>query len=234
VELLTQNEMPYILFTSDFDYYHAAQYFGLIIDIRNIIKDYEQENFYLPVISFSDSHPEVIQNLINQEISIQHELIHIKDFFNILDKNPDYTGDLMRYGLFFEVKNEDLEKSIDFEVRKLFLIEPNGLTHDYNNNERLIYDQFMGRLMKYSCSTLEEYLQMKMLTYIDEIKSLFKNKFKNENERIETEFEKSINKYGTGIFNDNPYQNYKSLKEGYSSKLLSYTISSMKEDSHGR
>lgn len=228
VELKTEFEIPYILFTSDFDNYHAAQYLGFVIDIRQIITNYTDENFYLPVVSFCDSHPEFVQKLINKKISIQHEVIHIRDFFEILENDPNYTRDLLNYGLYFPVKNQDIEKSVNFEVKKLFLIEPNGLTHDHASYERYVYEQFMGRLMKYKCDDLHEYLQMKMKNYLDEYISLFKNKFRNESERIDKEFEKSINQYGKSIFGDNPFQQYQTIKKEYAGKLLNYSVSNFK------
>ena len=80
------------------------------------------------------------RKLINRELSILHETAQIKDILDLIEKQPDYPETVHKYNMNNDdLSLQDLEKSIDFEISKLFYLEPRALSMDFANGLILIF-----------------------------------------------------------------------------------------------
>jgi len=52
---------------------------GLFVKITSIIPNYKKSFYYLPVIVMCNDYDDRIKGFINKELSIEHEVQHIKD-----------------------------------------------------------------------------------------------------------------------------------------------------------
>ena len=98
----------------------SAMTLGLFVKITSIIPNYKKPFYYLPVIVMCDDYDDRVKGLINRELSIGHELQHIKDILDLIKQYPDYPEKSFKFGINSITEVEDLVESIDFEMFKLF------------------------------------------------------------------------------------------------------------------
>lgn len=229
LQVIETNPYPYILIELDILGEFAAQFLGIFLDIREYFTWYEQENFYLAVIACPADYLPNIKKYVNKNVSIAHELLHIRDIIDIIENEPGYLEKVFRYG--FENIHDplDLEKSIEFETGKTFKIEPQALENDFQNGENLIFTPFIfGMIMKYKCETKDEYIQLSMSNYIMDLQEMYIEKFKEAQDKIKEYFTNSVNRHGREIFGDKAYEQIVELKKGSANRMLRYETSGMK------
>lgn len=217
--LLKDEEFPYVLFSIETDQVFAAQMVGLLLEIDSLVPEYTEE-YYLPVIAMARNYDSEINHLINQENSVAHELIHIRDILSLIEDDPSYIQRLNRYGINVVEDVEDLQESIDFEVFKIFHLEPQAFESDFSKGERTIRTLFLGKILAYECETEQEYVEMQMRNYVGNLSGFYKEKFPDEDEAIEKHIKASVIKYGKDIFGEEPLQRLEELHRMYSVKML--------------
>ena len=218
---------PYILLRIETDQVFAAQMVGLLLQIHHILPEYT-DHYYLPVITMANGYDPQIKNLINQDNSITHELIHIKDILSLIDKDPSYLQRITLYNLNKLESSECLSESIDIEVFKIFYLEPQAFENDFNHGEKTIRTVFLGKLMEYECETKQEYIEMQISDYLGNLSGAYKNKFPNDKELIENQIASSVIKYGEDVFGTTPLEKLKKVRKAYPPKMLSSMLNARK------
>ncbi|UZW16042.1 hypothetical protein OSC52_09575 [Clostridium pasteurianum] len=230
IQFMCKNDFPYILITENNtgrnNIVYAAKYIGLFLNLQKIIVDYKQL-YYLPVIAIPAEYDKYIEKYVEKHLAIEHELIHVKDILQIIDTDDKYLSNVYNYALSNIKSVENIEKSIDFEIYKIFKLEPRALSSDYKGGLCMIYSDFIFGIAKYKCTSLEEYLQMEIYNYLSNLKSTYIEKFENNKKIIENIFKEKINKYGNEIYGENPYAEYKKVKDEFIHKLLKYSTENM-------
>jgi len=207
----------------------AARMTGLFLDDVSNITGYEGQ-FYLPVICLHEFLPEKIAVLINVELSIEHELIHIRQIFELISIDSTYLHRVKKYGMENIKDINQIPDSIDLEVFKLFYLEPEAMKFDFDHGEITIRTQFMGKIMEYDCASVEEYTQMKIADYIDNFKEVYHKKFSDyPYEKLVSFFDESIKKYSGTVLGLDPIATLKKLDDSYPNKMLNGTLMKLKE-----
>lgn len=231
LEIRDEMTLPYILITVDYQKeilgYFVGAMIGVTFDkacIRDIHPPYRDDYFYLPVIVIPQTYPDIAKEYYSEEHSIAHELIHIADILQWIDDEPTYIDHVLQYG--HETVTEDtLGSSIDFEVQKIFKLEPRAMGNDFENGEDMIIEPFLfGVSMKYQCQTKTEYIEIKMADYITNLKEMYVKKFQHRKETIEHLFKESIEKYGKTIFGHTPYTTLQKVHTEKAVKMLEYSM----------
>ncbi|ETR70182.1 MAG: hypothetical protein OMM_08993, partial [Candidatus Magnetoglobus multicellularis str. Araruama] len=116
-------------------------------------KAYENAYFYLPIIAKPNRIPEIAKKYYSEENAIKHELIHINDMLKWIEEDSAYIENSILYNQ-NAVTEDTVEKSIAFEIEKIFKLEPRAIEHDYENGENLIIQPFIDdQYLTYKCKT---------------------------------------------------------------------------------
>ncbi len=224
--IVADESLPHILCRVNAAGTFAAVMLGLFVDIRPILPHYTDPHYYLPLVILRDETNERMQRLINQKLALQHELLHLQDMLRLIQERPDYPTQSYRYGLHSVTVREELPKSIDLELFKLFYIEPPAMRLDYRSGERHIlipFDANARIAVRYDCETMEEYVAMNMHSYITGLADNFKARFENDakaTELIDAEIERGLKRYGRGVFGTNPSKGFAEVEQASKPKIL--------------
>lgn len=210
---------PYILLKIETEQIFAAQMVGVLLKIDSLLPEYIDE-YYFPVIAIARNYDSEINHLINQEYSVTHELLHIKDILSLIENDPSYISRLGKYGINMLESVEDLQESIDFEVSKIFYLEPQAFRSDFSNGEKILRTMFFGKILEYECETEQEYVEMQMSSYLGNLSEAYKDKFPDEDTAIKNHIDASAVKYGKDVFGEAPLEKLTELRKKYSLKMM--------------
>lgn len=229
LQIIEETPYPYILLELDIVGEFAAQFLGLFLDIHKYFLWHDAENFYLPAIAYPHEYHRGIKQYVNKEVSIAHELLHLRDIIESIENEPGYLEKVYRYGFENVEDTSDLEESIAFEVGKIFRIEPKALANDFKNGEKMIFEPFfLGMVMKYKCSTEDEYIRLSMCNYIVDLQEMYCEKFGEAEDKIKEYFMNSVNRHGREIFGENPYERVLEIKGGTRDRMLNFETRDLK------
>jgi len=227
LEIIEDGKLPYILvnvdYNEDFIGYFSSAMIGIFMEkafAAEIDTNYDKEYFYLPVIAKPCQVPEIAKKYFSEEIAVQHELMHLSDILEWISKEPEYIENAIRYS-YESATAENIDKSIDFEVRKIFALEPQAIGNDFSRGEDIIIVPFLFDIfLKYKCRTKTEYIQMKMSDYITDLREMYLKNFSDRKDSVEDFFRKSVEKYGKKIFGRFPYDELKNVNKEKTKKML--------------
>lgn len=113
------NGIKYIECSIDTQEIFHAVMIGFILDITKIEPEYDKKYYYMPVIMFCTTYEDHINKYIDKHQSTRHELMHLKDILDLIEKDPEFTEKVMRYSMNKQdLAVDDLPKSIEFEMSK--------------------------------------------------------------------------------------------------------------------
>jgi hypothetical protein len=235
LEIIDDHELPYILVTIDHqndlrEGYFASVMIGLYIEKEFIIEidsSFNNTYFYLPIIAKPNKMPEIAKKYYSEENAIKHELIHINDILKWIEEDPTYIENAIQYNQNVVTK-DTLEKSITFEIEKIFKLEPRAMELDYENGEDLIIQPFIGdNYLTYKCKAKEEYVKLKIAEYLLPLKKAYIDKFPEKKDTIDFIFLENLDQYGKKIFGNNPYSELEKVNSDLASKLISSNLDSL-------
>jgi hypothetical protein len=226
-DVLMDDDLPYIFCTIKSEEIFCAQMIGLIIDSDELEPKYTRPVYYLPAILMRNDFQEDTDGLLKKDRILQHELRHVHDILSYIEKYPDFPENYRKFGMSGDVSIEDLPKSMDMELSKLFFLEPAASKLDYNNGETYILinldDTFNGKLGCYHCRDINEYVGLQMKSNLYRIRMRYQMKYPNDkmaSKFIEQELNKALNKYGKDVFGQNPVQGLKDLEKRTSVPIM--------------
>lgn len=214
VILEMDNQFPYILLKIVTDQVVAAQMIGVFINIESLLPEYT-DSYYLPVIAIGINYELKYRKLINLQNTIEHELLHIKDVLFLIENDPTYYDRLMKYTLIQQENNEYLKESIDLEVFKIFNLEPQACGSDFDKGEKVIRVEFQGIMHEYECKTKQEYVEMQLVSYLNNILKICYDKFPEKRNEIHDYLQSSITKHGKNVYGLTPMTGFKKACEIY-------------------
>jgi hypothetical protein len=95
----------------------------------------------------------------------------LHDVLAWLEEDPEYVERALQFGL-EHVKEEFLAQAMDFEIEKVFRLEPPALRNDYQAGETTIYEHaFLGLIKNYHCKSEEEFLEWQLRRYVFAVKA---------------------------------------------------------------
>ncbi len=229
LEIIENKTLSYIFITADYQHdvggCYAAAMIGVYLEkrfITEIDEEYNHDYFYLPVIIKPDKLPEIAKKYYSEEIAVKHELIHVADMLQWINDDPEYIEKAIEY-CYESATEENIEKSIDFEVKKIFRLEPQAMGNDFDSGEDMIIEPFLfGVYMKYTCKSRAEYIKIKVADYIINLQTMYEKNFSDKKKSVEQFFQKSVMKYGKKIFGNAPYNKLKKVKRDKVEKLLKF------------
>ena len=137
-DVLVDDDLPYIFCTIKSEEMFCAQMIGLIIDSDELEAKHTRSVYYLPAILMRNDFEEDADGLLKKDRILQHELQHVHDILSYIERYPEFPENYRKFGMSGDVSIEDLPKSMDMELSKLFILEPAASRLDYNNGETYI------------------------------------------------------------------------------------------------
>lgn len=226
VEIRREEEFPYIYCQIVTEELFSAVMIGFFADISSLIPEYKEPHYYLPVVAFCEDYEEHISRLIDKRLAIEHEVQHVKDILELIRQYPDFPEKSFRYGFNSISSVDELHESIDFEMFKLFHIEPAAMRHDYqagDNSILIAFDDEGKEVVRYECDSVEEYVGMNINTYMRKLKGAYKDKLEEEDnisQRIDMAIDLALARYGKEIFGPDPVKGLHEFKRRYGMKFL--------------
>ena len=234
--VIDDTPLPYILTTVDYQDSDMGYFAGVMIGITleqscimALDTTYSYKNFYLPLIAKPCTYPDIAKAYYSEEQAIRHELMHVADMLCWINDEPEYLDNVLLYS--YEAATEEtLQDSIDFEVKKIFTLEPQALQDDYESGEDMLIEPFIfGRYMKYRCTTQQEYLEIKLSDYVSDLKDMYMKSYPQKRGDIEHFFDKSVGQHGGHIFGNSPYETLQHVRKDKIQKMLTYSIEAVKQ-----
>jgi len=226
IEICRKNDFRYISCQIKTEEVFSAQMIGFFVEITSIIPGYEKPYYYLPVVVFCCDYDDRIMGFIDRELSLEHELLHIKDMLELIKQYPDYPEKSYRYGINSITDVKDLSKSIDLEMFKIFFVEPPAMRCDFDKGEFCIlipFDDKAEKVIRYECDSRDEYVGISIDSYLMRIRRNYKVKFENNEEAskmVDEEIDRALTCYGTGVFGRDPINGLTELRKKTAIKLL--------------
>ncbi len=226
VEIRREEGFPYIYCQVVTEELFSAVMIGFFPDISSLIPEYKQPRYYLPIVAFCEEYEPHISRLIDKRLSIAHEVQHVKDMLELIRQYPDFPEKSYRYGFNSISTVDELHESIDFEMFKLFHIEPAAMRHDYHAGDHSFLIALDGEgkeVVRYECDSMSEYVGMKINTYMLRLTGAYEEKFAAEDnisKRIEVEMNLALARYGKDIFGPDPVKGLDKFKRQYGMKFF--------------
>ena len=174
---------------------------GIFVEINSIVQQWNGV-FYLPIMITREVINEKLKSFVSPEMLKEHELHHLQHIIEHIDKCPDYIEDSMRYNA-GSCPYGDIEKSIKFEVNKLFSFELPAITADFEKGERDYYLYSDGLISITTSHDKNEFVQYNLAQYIVELRLTYINRFVEKETEITDFIAKEVNKQGEKIFGEN-------------------------------
>lgn len=215
--------LPYLHIRVDTEAVFSARLTGLFLGrdlMQQLAPAFRRDHFYLPTICVCDTYAPPIAQLIDAEASLKHELIHLQDMLQIVEKDPSFVERMRIYGIGNIRSPKHLARSIDLEVYKIFTLEPPAFRSDFRHGERSYHQQFMGRIISYQCQSEEEYVRCQVASYISTLESSYEEKFEKERETIRLLMRAAVNRHGRTLFGADAHETCRAEHESTMQKLV--------------
>lgn len=198
--------LPYLHVTVDSGDYTAGRYAlldGIYLEITSIIPQWHGK-FYLGIIILRKPKNEKIKQFINPANDLEHELHHLNFLIHHIDKHTDYIERSMKYNA-GSCEIQDLDKSVEFEVNKIFLVEVPALISDFNMGEKdlLSYSRDTGIVTKITVDNKNDFLRYKVGEYLIALNSYYVKRFPKNAKQIKHTIEMEVDKQGESFFGTN-------------------------------
>lgn len=214
---------PYLLVMEEYNektpVEYMARYLSISMDLSPLCSDASE--YYFPFVCIPEHHPTLSDHLMSQnlEASIAHEVCHIRDILKYVDENPNYYDDLTRYSLTYIEDPMDIEKSIRFEIEKRLYLEPSALRVEYEMGVTSIPIPVLFFVKHYHCDSVQEFIKCNLYGELKELPSIYKKKFPDKKEEIDSLFKKVITTTENEYTGENGYLEIQDIYRKVYSKL---------------
>lgn len=204
IQFQKSNNLPHLFIqvdSPDYTFGHYAMIDGIYLDIHSIIPEW-QGKFYLGLIIIRNPTNEKIKPFIDPAKDIEHELEHLRYLIDHIDKNPDYIENSRKYNV-GSCALSDLEKSVAFEVKKIFAMEVPALIMDFEMGQKDMFSFENGIITKVTVDDKDSFLRYQVGQYLAGLHDRFAKKFPDQMEQIKDKFEREVNERGKELFGPN-------------------------------
>jgi hypothetical protein len=200
-----KDNLPYFMLHVDSPEYIGRGAFamldGIFVQIDSVIREWE-DIFYLPILIVREMTNEKLKPFIDPDMLTEHELHHLQYIIEHIDQNPGYIEKSMKYNA-GSCTFADIQKSIAFEVGKIFSLELPALVSDYENGERNYYLYDDGQASIAESRDKNEFVQYNLAQYIAKLRAAYIRRFSEKEAEISDLLAKEVNRQGKKIFGKN-------------------------------
>ncbi|MEO5332225.1 MAG: hypothetical protein H7839_09390 [Magnetococcus sp. YQC-5] len=212
----TMDGFKYVNCSIDVEDQFCAVMVGFFLDISNIILGCDKD-YYLPVVMFCTTYSDNINQYIDTDRSTKHELLHVNDILDMIEKDPDFPEKVRQYSMSKQnLSINDLPKSIEFEMFKMLRLEAKAAREDYKNGENYILIPLKnGEIYRHNNVPLGKFISVKIGSEVIRIKDVYLRKFPENSiarQIILRSMRQAVTKYGKNIFKGDLLKVLNSLK----------------------
>ena len=184
---------------------------GVWFDVRPLVGPEGEEDYYLPVLGVANgaSMP-----------TVRHELLHLNDMLALLERDPSYSERAMKLGINSIEQPSQIEESVDFELFKIFAMEPQAYRLEFSLGETWIDTFHAGQPVRYSCSSAEELVTMRMADYVTTLELRYVKLFPGHAATIRKAIRRSTDHHGREVFGAKAHDRVLQVYAETSVKLL--------------
>ncbi len=196
--------LPHLFVIVDSDDYTHGRYAlldGIFVEIDSIIPQWHGK-FYLGIMILRKPKNEKIKQFIDPDKDVKHELHHLHLLIQHIDTHTDYIESSMKYNAGY-CETQDLDKSIEFEINKIFSLEVPALISDFNMGEQDLLSYENGIVTKITVDNENEFLRYKVGGYLTALSSCYAKRFPKKENQIKHTIEMEVNKQGEFLFGTN-------------------------------
>ena len=184
---------------------------GVWFDVRPLVGPEGDEDYYLPVLG-------VAQGASTPTIS--HELLHLHDMLALIEQDPSYSERALKLGINSISEPSQIEESVDFELFKIFAMEPQAYRLEYEMGETWIDAFHAGHPVRYPCATVEELVTMRLADYVATLERRYVTMFPGYEATIRKAVRRSANHHGRGVFGAKADERIQQVNARSSVKIL--------------
>jgi hypothetical protein len=188
-----------------------AQCAGVWFDVRPLIGPDGEEDYYFPVLCVSQT---------ASAATIAHELLHLHDLLALIEQEPSYPARALKLSLNCVEEPADIEGSIDFELFKVFAMEPQAYRLEFEMGETWIDVPHAGQQVRYYCATAEELVTIHLADYVATLERRYVEKFPGHEATIQQATRLSANHHGREMFGAQAYEWIQRVNAVSSLKIL--------------
>lgn len=187
----------------------VAQCVGVWFDVRPLVGPDGDEDYYFPVLCIPET---------ASAATIAHELLHLRDLLALIERDPSYPERALKLSVNGVEDPSDIEGSIDFELFKIFAMEPQAYRLEFEMGETWIDVPSAG--VRYHCATAEELVAMRLAGYVVNLERKYVEKFPGHEATIQQATRRSANHHGRGVFGAQAYERIRRVNAYSSLKIL--------------
>jgi hypothetical protein len=188
---------------------------GVWFDVRPLVGPEGEADYYLPVLGASE---------VASTPTIAHELLHLHDLLALIEQDPSYSERALELSVNSVSEPSQIGKSIEFELFKIFAMEPQAYRLEYEMGETWIDVSHAGQQVRYHCATAEELVTMRLADYIETLERRYVTKFPGYEATIRTAVRRSVNHHGREVFGSKAYERSQQVNARSSWKILAQLI----------
>ena len=190
---------------------HVAHCTGVWVDVRPLVGAEGEQDYYLPVLG------------VPQEASastISHELLHLHDLLVLIEQDPSYPERALQLGINSISEPSQIEESVDFELFKIFAMEPQAYRLEHALGETWIDAPYAGQYVRYHCATAEELVTMRLADYVSTLQRRYIKMFPGHEAQIREAVRRAANHHGRAVFGAQAHEQIQVVNAQTSLKLL--------------
>lgn len=184
---------------------------GVWFDVRPLVGPEGEQDYYLPVLG-------VAQGASISTIS--HELLHLHDMLALIEQDPSYSERALKLGINSISEPSQIAESVDFELFKIFAMEPQAYRLEYSLGETWIDVAHAGQPVRYHCSTAEELVTMHLASYVATLEHRYVKMFPRHEATIRKAVRRSANRHGRKLFGAQAHERIQEVNTQTSFKIL--------------
>jgi hypothetical protein len=184
---------------------------GVWFDVRPLVGPEGEEDYYLPVLGVAQG---------ASAPTISHELLHLHDMLMLIEQDPSYSERALKLGINSISEPSQIEESVDFELFKIFAMEPQAYRLEYEMGETWIDASHAGRPVRYYCATAEELVTMRLADYVDTLERRYVKMFPGHEAAIRKAVQRSANHHGREVFGARAHERIQTVHAQSSLKIL--------------
>lgn len=184
---------------------------GVWFDVRPLVGPEGEEDYYLPVLGASEG---------ASTPTLSHELLHLHDLLALIEKDPSYPERALNLSVNSVSEPYQIGESIDFEMFKIFAMEPQAYRLEYEMGETWIDAPYFGQPVRYHCATAEELVTLRLADYVATLEHRYVNKFPGNEATIQEAGRRSANHHGREVFGAQAYERIQQVNAQTPWKIL--------------
>jgi hypothetical protein len=218
VEVRRDRSPAYILLKVDAEHGVIAQCTGVFVDVSSMVQALDTAPYFLQIIGLAEQKSGEAET--SQAASLEHELLHLTDTMDVIERHPEYPRRIFEYGMRNTKDPALLSETIDLEIFKLFALEPQAFALDYTNGETFIDVPFFGRSIRVPCDSQEEFVLHRIADYVNGLQIEFHSIHPDQTARVHEEFKLALERHGRSLLGPSAYLRIRESSAIFVQKML--------------